>query len=206
MGNGYAQSALQALQLNDREKDRVNNKEIAQIQADAQVKSAEATSGATKYSADTQKMIADGRLKLDYDVYRNVTLPMTAQAIGKTKAETQKILNEVVTSEKEFVLYMKKLSMGVDNMIVEYFQTHEGFDITKPETYPKDKDKRRWLLSQMVALNASLGKNIETIQALFGVVNGQNRNPRPPLLGNANSDNESIIDLPFFKLYKNRKE
>lgn len=173
LGNAANQSAMAAA---ERSKDRhtalqhelINagtQLQQTKMQTDAQKEVASMQTGATERGQDIQKAIADGRLALDRDSY-NINLRTAAANIGKTEQETRKLINEVATSEKDFVVYMKQLSMGADNMLVEYFQRHHNINLSDPKSFTKlPVQKRQSLLSAMIALSSSSFKEVSGLSS-----------------------------------------
>lgn len=182
LGNSASQLAQQTMQLGqqqqENEKNRENEIAKAEIQAETAKEVASIQSGATRYSsdqsaqasryqADTNKQIADNKLKLDRERFQYIDLPQAAAQLDLTKAQLSKTINEVATSHKDFVLYMKKLSMGLDNMVAEYLQGNYGFDVTKPETYPGSEKRRKELLGFLLAIQSGTLKNVEGLKELI---------------------------------------
>lgn len=152
-------------------------KEVAKIQTGSQQNIAE-------MQTETQKLIAENQLKFNKNTYNNVTLPEAAARIGKTTAETDKILNEVVTTKPAFVKYMKMLTMGVDNTLSAYIQNIEGYNLTDPESVNKiPMSKRKEILSMLLAIQSGTLKNVEGIKQ-FGTDFLDTIRNKPKPLGN----------------------
>ena len=133
---------------------------IAKIQADAQKysadKSAGATEGAANIQAEAQKFIAENRLKLDEKTYQ-MNLDLAVNKMKIQEEQLKKLVNEVATSDPQFVKMMKQLSMGVENMLTEYFQRHHGISLKDPESFTKlPKEERKQLLTAMIAMRANI--------------------------------------------------
>ena len=142
---------------------------IAKIQADAQVKSAETSAGATKgaanIQAEAQKFIAANRLKLDEKTYQ-MNMQLAASKMKIEKQQLEKLVNETATSDPQFVKMMKQLSMGVENMLTEYFQRHHGISLYDPESFTNlEEAKRKQLLTAMIAMRANLMSEWSFVQA-----------------------------------------
>lgn len=159
LGNNVAQMRQMASDNINRALDRQTDLKKAEIGAQATMQSAKTSADASMYSSDTNKAIAEGRLKLDRDTYQFINLPQAAAQIGLTEAQTKKAINEIATSDPQYVLYMKKLSMGVDNMISEMYQQMHDFDVTDKQSLLKfDTQKREALLAGMLALQSVTAK------------------------------------------------
>ena len=165
----------------------------------AGMRNVDVTTANQRHIAHIQNEIEQGRLELDKKTYENVTLPGAAATIGKTKKETDKIVNEIVTSTPEFVRQMKKWSMGVDNMMVEYFSATYGVDITDPDSIKRiPKQMRKDFLTAVMAFQSTLGKEMAGVKmsdALQGI---------GTTLGNsAGAVTDFFAGRPFFPSFKN---
>ena len=148
--------------------DRQTALQQTKMQTDAQVKTAQIKAGTDIRGQDIQKAIADNRLKLDRDTYNYVTIPTLKANLDLNAQQVKKLMNEVVTSEKDFVVYMKQLSMGVDNMIVEYYQRHHNINLKDPESFTNlPFEKREQLLGGMLALGSSVSSTWEGLNYLL---------------------------------------
>ena len=117
-----------------------------------------------RYTAEIAAEIQQGKLDLDTRTYEETLKPAAAANIGKTEKETEKLLNEIATSTPEFVRQMKKWSMGVDNMMVEYFSSVYGVDITNPDSIRRiPKSRRKEFLAAVMAFQSNIGKEMAGI-------------------------------------------
>jgi hypothetical protein len=172
LGNQLSAQAMNKQKLSqeitEKSKDRKSAENIANIQANSAENIARINAGVTSRGQDLQHMIQSGNLKLNQDTYNYVTLPKAAAVLQKTKEETKRIINEVVTSTPKFVKYMKMLSMGVDNTMSAFLQNMDGYNLTDPEDVKKmSKEKRKEIFSLMLGIQSGTLKNIEGIK-IFG--------------------------------------
>lgn len=135
--------------------------------------SAEASISVAQMTTQTQEAIAARNWKLAYKRYLEVELPKFKQEMKISEQEYNKLVNEVATTDKAFVTYMKKLSMGVDNMMVEYFQAIYGFDITKPdEVRALPEHKRKKFLKEVMAFQSTSLKEFQgAVTGITGAMN-----------------------------------
>lgn len=151
------QNRAQNQEIVQRAMDRNKDLQQTKMQTEAQVKTAEIAAGASRYGSDTQAAIAEGRLKLDRDTYQYVNLPRVAAQNGLTIAETRKKINEIATSDPKFVTMMKQLSMGADNLTVEFFLRHHGINLADPQSFSGlPADKRKELLGALLAIRSNV--------------------------------------------------
>lgn len=144
------------VQLRGQDVDLEKAKIGAQATQDAASTSAGATVESARISSETQKAIADQNYKLAYQKFMEVELPKFKQEMKISEKEYDKLVNEIATSDPEFQKYMKKLSMGVDNMVVEYFQAIYEFDITKPDQVRALPEwKRKKFLDEVMAFQST---------------------------------------------------
>ena len=149
--------ANNATQLQQTKMQTEAQKSIAGVQADV-----------TMRGQDIEQAIAAGRLELDRDAY-NTNVDLVSSQVGVNKQQLKKLINETATSEKEFVLLMKQLSMGTDNMLVEYFQRHHGISLNNPESWTSlPAQKREELLAAMISLRSTVAVEAGGIQKMFG--------------------------------------
>ncbi len=137
--------ADQAQQSQERQKDRTTQLQQTQMQTQAQIQTAEIAAGQSgqnvklqtdtqRYSADLQNAIATKNYKLANQKLQTIDKPKLLAELNINSKQLQKLSNEIATSTPAFTLYMKKLSMGVDNMMVEFLQHSYGVDITNPKS------------------------------------------------------------------------
>lgn len=177
LGNAANSQGMQQRQL-DQDRQLAWQSKLADIstellktkmQTETQKEVAGVSAGASRYAADTQAAIAEGRLQLDRDTYKFINLPAAAANLKKSEQEIAKLVNEVATSDKEFVVMMKQLSMGADNMLVEYFSRHHGINLSDPESFTRlPKDKREALLTAMIALKSSSATEARGLSSVLG--------------------------------------
>lgn len=224
LGNASMQSTPLFMEMMNREKDRAmigRGQDIelqkTQIQADAAKYSADQTSGATREAAQTnamaslyasqiQELVANNRLRFDEKQYREIHLPGARQNLELTKAQTQKAINEIATSDAKFVSAIKMLTMGTENMVATLIAKEAGIDLADPKTFTSmDKEKRKAVISAMIGAGGHSRKEIE---GLFQLIEGNvgTIGDRPPSLGAGNSEKdwETIFDKPWLKIRKQK--
>lgn len=145
-----------------RQRDRDTQLAVTKMQTDAAIKAATigagATTGAADIQAEAQKFIAANRLKLDQQTLA-LNIVHTASKLRIEKQQLKKLINEVATSDPKFVMLMKRLSMGIENMISEYFQRHHGIDFDNFRSLPDEK--REELIGNMIAMRSHLTAETE---------------------------------------------
>lgn len=140
--------------------------ETAKIQAGATMGAAGTSAEATRYAADIQKRIAENKLQLSTREYNEVTLPAAAAQLNKTKEETKKLINEVVTSTPEFQRSKILLQMGVENTIQTALLQRFGVDITSKKSMAKlSDDQFRNILSVLVAVGSHANREIQGLSS-----------------------------------------
>ena len=169
LGNAGANFQTQAkvaadqreMQREENQRDRLTSLAQTAMQTDAQRDVAQISHDATIGSSQLNLAGVKERIAFDEKVFQQTTLPESAAAIAKTEAETKKAINEIATSDKDFVLYMKKLSMGPDNMIAEMYQQIHNIDVTNGSDLRKlPMETRQKLLSGAIALKAKLNTEL----------------------------------------------
>jgi hypothetical protein len=142
-------------------------KAVAEISANAQLGSAGVSAEASKYAADIQKKIADGKLNLATREFEEYVLPLAALNLDKTKEEIKKVINEVATSTPEFQRSMKLLSMGVDNTIQTALLQRYGVDITSKKDMARLSTQQfKNILGTLMAAGSHMNREL---QGLFQV-------------------------------------
>jgi hypothetical protein len=160
-------------------------KEVAEMQTGATRYSADKSSDASQYSAELQYKMKHKELVLSRERFETVDLPMAAANIGKTEQETKEIINRVATSTPEFVVMMKRLQMGPQNILVEYAINNFGFNpLDKGSVEKASEEQKRNFLglvlgSQSVAVRELFGASMAT-----GMAVGQAKDT----IGNAQKD------------------
>ena len=162
LGNAATQDALQKNQLAAQQKMQARQQaaqsatELAKtkMQTDAQRDVANIQSGDTQRGQDINREIAQQTLALKREELQN-TVRQTTALIGKTEAETRKVINEVATSDSKFVTAMKQLSMGPANLLVELTMRHHGLSLSDESFTNLPESKRQQILDQLLALSST---------------------------------------------------
>jgi hypothetical protein len=172
LGNNYSQAAQQEMQMNQQMKMQTignvaelaktamqveGQKEVAGIQAGATIGSAQLSASTQQNIANLQNAMAEKKLKLDQELFDQVTLPAAAEQLKLTEQQTLKAINEVTTSNEKFVLMMKRLSMSADNVLMEFAQNYLGIDATNRDQVSKLSEAKKQKFTSLVA---SLKSNI----------------------------------------------
>jgi hypothetical protein len=144
LGNALQQGAKllseQQFQLQENEKNRQKDKEIAAVQAKTAEKVANTSANASMYGADSQaslgryqsdqaRGVADRRLGFDIRQFEEVAVPKAAEALNKTREEILQLRNNVATSDPQFVKSKILAGMGPDNMLATTLFKQFGVDI-----------------------------------------------------------------------------
>ncbi|NNE63031.1 MAG: hypothetical protein HKN34_03010 [Gammaproteobacteria bacterium] len=170
MGNAHAQN-MQALG----DAQAATQLGVAKIQADAQKYSADKAAG--EKSADRDQRIKE---------YENIHLPQAQEQLKKTRAETEKIVNDVATSDPKFVRAVKLLSMGPANMaatiVLEKYGVKDPAELEKLST-----EEKRLLLTEMLG-NESVAR--KEIQGLIELSEQKLKDWISPMLGNKKGSEE----------------
>lgn len=191
-----------AIASTERDKDRQNAKEIAEIQA-----------GVTTRGQDTQAQIAANALALENRKFNEIALRESASKLNLQEQQIAKAINEVTTSSPKWEMMMKNLTMGPDNMWVQSYIEHTGINpITDPEGFKKlPQEERKKFLLGFLAYGSNTQKEMMGLSSLFGITEttGESR-AKPPLLGAGNPATpnkkpnwETKHKNPFFTIRKN---
>lgn len=156
--------------------ERENQKEIAQIQADAQTTaagiSAGATEGAAIISAEANERIADlvnDIAQQDIDLrtreLEEVMIERIARENYVAEAEVKKLLNEA-SFTPEFKEKITKMTMGVSNSVNLMLQSRFGIDISSREEMQKlTTQEMKNVLSVFMAADSNLYSEIAGLLA-----------------------------------------
>ena len=162
LGNSMNQQQMQASQLDQQFQQQMQtlgvqaatSLEQTKMQTDAQRDVAKIQSGDTRRGQDINQEIAQQTLALKREELQN-TVRQTTALIGKTAAETRKVINEVATSDAKFVTAMKQLSMGPANLLVELTLRHHGIALSDESFTKLPETKRQEILDQLLALSST---------------------------------------------------
>lgn len=207
LGNGGSQAVQQSRMLNqqliENQKDRQNQVNLAQIQGqtardvakinqDSTLGASEISAEASRYAADLKNAIESGKLKLDQRNFEEVIIPQAAAQLDITKKELEKKINEVATSTPEWQTMMKKLSMGAENLYIEYVIQLTGIDPTKPETVKNASETAR---KRFTSLLAAFSSKAFSEAAGLSEFLGEHAGARDILEGAANTVDEGVQAL-----------
>ena len=135
LGNQGAQAAqnTQALQMQSMEKakDRAAQlkateiqgdtaRDVAMINQDTGLQTANIGANATKAVAQLRNQIEKQRLALDKRVIEEKVLPLAAQELEIGEQRLKEAINKVATSDPEFLKLMKRYSMSLNNVLSEF--------------------------------------------------------------------------------------
>ena len=155
LGNSATQLDVKRMDMDFQAREKQKDRET-------EIRKAEISAGATKYSANIQKMIADDKIDLSRKTFEQVTLPQAAAQIGLTEQETLKMINDVVTSTPDFVRAKILLQMGVENTIQTSLLQRLGVDITSAEAMGNLSDEQfQNLLSLLVAAGSITNRELQ---------------------------------------------
>jgi hypothetical protein len=138
----------------------------AKIQSGANIESSNISADASKYKTDLDFLMNSRKLALTRERFNRIDLPQAAANIGKTYQETKELINRVATSDPEFMVMMKRLQMGPQNVLVEYAINNFGFNpLDKESVQNASNEKKRNFLglvlgSQSVAVREAFGTSM----------------------------------------------
>jgi hypothetical protein len=129
-------------------------RDVAAIQAGATTGAAATSADASRYQADINKAIAEGRLDLDTKAYRaNVRLINSKIKVNAQNIE--KAIHDTATADPKFVTAMKQLSMGPANLLVELTMRHHGIALNDGSFKALPKETRSKILAEILALSST---------------------------------------------------
>lgn len=177
LGNAATAKNQAQIQAEMQQRSQIANNTAAlaqtKMQTDAQRDVAKIQAGATEYGADLQYNAQMVKNAIERDKLETVVIPMAAANIGKTEKETERIINEIATSEPKFVLRLKELTMGVDNQLAEMLKLHYGISLNDPSTFRnKSESERKEIISYAMAIQSGVAKNIEGVKDQIGLTDG----------------------------------
>ena len=165
MGNMASSAGIQTAQAVQADLDRKTDLEKTKISADAQVKSAEISAGATTYSADKTYDGVMKKLEFDKTVYRDVTLPQAGRIAKKTNKEIEHLVNQVALTQEKFVKTLKVMSMGTDNTLGLAIQNMLGIDVTDVEQMQNlSPEQRKNLIEGMMTAGSRAARELAGAQ------------------------------------------
>ena len=145
-----AEAAQKAADRNVLKRGQDTQKEVAGIQADAQIKTAEIQEGVQR-----------DQLGQTVREYEEVTLPQAAAKLKLSEAELKVRLNEIATSAPDFVKEKILLQMGVENTIQTAILKRFRVDPTKAETVRNLTDEQfEALMAELFAAGSYLNREI----------------------------------------------
>ena len=160
MGNAASkmggQMAEMAFQADQRDKDRTNAKDIAQIQA-----------GAQQYTADSAADVNREKIAVEIRKHEEIGLRQLSAQLRISEQDLKIKINQVTTQSPAFLREMKRLGMGTENMYVE--TVLRSYGITDFDQIPNmPDDKRRELMQTMLAGSSGLAKNLAALKGEEG--------------------------------------
>ena len=146
----------QEMRLQMRQSIAANMTELqkTKMQTDAQKEIAGMHTGVTERGQDLDYNIAQQTLNLNREKLQ-LEVKKAASQIGLTKAQTQKTLNEVVTSSAKFQTAMKQLSMGPANLLVEFTLRDAGLSLSDDSFSKMPPAQRKEFLDKLLALSST---------------------------------------------------
>ena len=168
---GNAASAQQAsiresaLKMQENDKNRMTQlaqtamqagaqRDVAQINAGVQTRGQDITAETAQAERKLRDKIEGGKLQLGRDQL-NANLQRIAVQNAVDLKQVEKLVNDIATSHPDFVLRLKQMSMGVENMLVEYFQRHHGINLYDEKSFMSlPFEKREALISEMIAISS----------------------------------------------------
>lgn len=134
-------------------------KEVASIQAGTSRANVKTQTQTQRYSAELQNALATKNYQLAKQKLYQVELPKLKAELKISSQQFKKLSNQIATTTPKFMLYMKKLSMGVDNMMVEFLQHSYGVNITDPKSIQAmSLSERKAFISHTAGINSQVFK------------------------------------------------
>lgn len=172
LGNMASQQAMQASQQRQERNQQMRqlaatlSTDLAKtkMQTDTQKEVAELQTGATTRGQDINMKIAQNVLELDRDKL-DLEVKKANSLIGMQDQKTAKLINEVATSDPKFQLFMKQLSMGKENLLVELTMQHEGINI-QGDFKNLPKEKRQAIINRLIALSSTVYQEGSGVKAV----------------------------------------
>ena len=165
--------ADQQFQAEQNELDRQNELDKAGISAEATLGSSKISAEASRYQAELQNAVEQGKLDLSQREFNEVTLPAAAEKLKLTREQTKKAINEVVTSTPKFQRSKILLQMGVDNTIQTALLQRFGIDITSKEEMAKLSDEQfQNVLSVLIASGSASNRELQGVLGAFSTAIG----------------------------------
>ena len=184
--------------------------QTTKMQTEAQKEVAGMQTGATTRGQDINQKIAENTLNLERDkleVERN----KAASLIDMQKQQTEKLVTEIALNDKKWLLAMKQLSMGPQNLLTELTMRHHGINLSDDSFASLPKEKRTEILNEIIALSskfrieqsglAALGEKTvegakETVYSVFEILQNASRDIRNKigdLLGNGPGVDSQVV-------------
>lgn len=137
LGNSLDKQNIQKQSMHQesqqRNLDRATQLQQTKMQTDSQQTVAQIQAGVQTAGQKITETLGQGNLKVMQAKLANDTRKLKAD-LRISDQQFKLLSNQIAISTKKFTLYMKKLSMGVDNMMVEFLQHSYGVDITDPKS------------------------------------------------------------------------
>lgn len=188
LGNSKIQSEIAAQKVGSDITQQALNREVqirgqdkqleaAELSAGASLGSSKISADASRYSTDVKNKIAQGQLDLSNQEYNKISLPAAAANLKLTEQQTNKAINDVVTSTPEWQRSQKLLSMGVENTIQTALLQRFGVDITSKSAMAKLTDSQfRNILAVLVASGSLANREMQglaaSVSGMFNRVTG----------------------------------
>ncbi len=205
-------SQSQHQETKERNKDRMVQLQQTKMQTDTSRAVAEIQSGTTKRGQDYTYDIANKNYKLAKQKLQQIELPKLQADLKISSQQFKKLSNEIATSKPKFMLYMKKLSMGLDNMMSEFLQQSFGIDITSKESVQgMTPSERAAFIQATAAINSTAFKTAaglkkvgqDTFTQLFstdkpddyvhGSIHGSPKTNQPSTLGQQRQEHRKSL-------------
>ena len=190
-----AQTRANKMQMQENAADRATALAQTQMQTNAQTKTAQiaanATTGAAQISAAAQNLktaIEEKRLALDTRNFEEVILPQASIELDISKEQLEQQINATAQSTPEWNLMMKRLTMGMDNLMVEFVVKTTGIDPTDQKSIDSASlEERKKFLMLTAALSSTAYKEAAGLAEFYGKQTGLKEG-----LGNALSGTEAL--------------
>lgn len=168
-----AQTAIQAK----------TQKDVAEVQAGTATRGQDIDERVQMARQELEREIAEGQLNLGRDQF-NANVQRIAVQNALDLKQVEKLVNDIATSHPDFVMRLKQLTMGKENMIVEYFQRHHKINLYEPESFMSLPYKER---EALVAKMINIGSPLYAAAGAIKDQGGQTVDDLITTLGNAPS-------------------
>lgn len=200
IGNQGDKMAQQMSAISQETKERDKDRKVQILGQQNQLEIAKTQAGETRHSTDTNAQTAAKALAVKKDELESVIKPKAAAELNISRAAFEQKLNEVITSQPQWHLMMKRLTMGPDNLFVEAYIKSTGIDPTEDDAFNNiPAAKRKAFLDGLIAYKSSTAGEISGLARYFNLNEGSNpSNPKNSL----GKPGKTVHKNPLFTIKK----